>query len=218
MNVTRIFLIASGAFLFGFLGVGIGFYIHAQQPGVLIVPIPDRPTPRPTFALVPPSQAVSGTLTLVTGHAQKLSREDSEYKEASSGATILLGESIATKEHSSAVTTVNGIVTATIGEGGELVFANLFPNNFVLQQKAGKIDYMVVAPISVRVLHTLVAISSGEIAINVIDTDVSVTVKSGTAKIALVDTDNNTNVWTVDAGQRANIDDAARRVYLVRAR
>jgi hypothetical protein len=220
---VRTYFIAFLAFLLGFGGV-LGYqYLHTRQIMHMITPRPeaDQPLagiPQPTFALVPPDAAVSGILTVVSGHAEKLSRTDSEYKEASTGATILLGESVATKDNSSAMATVSGIVNVTMGPHAELVFANLFPTDFVLQQKSGKIDYTVAQPISVRALHTLVSIDSGEIIINSIDTDISITVKTGSVKFALVDTDNNTNVWNLKAGQRANIDDTARQVYLVQAR
>jgi hypothetical protein len=58
----------------------------------------------------------------------------------------------------------------------------------------------------------------GDVTINIIDTDSSVTVKTGSVKFALVDNDNNTNVWNLQSGQRANIDDQTRQVTLVQAR
>lgn len=209
------------AFVLGF-GVVMGYqYLKMKQETVpVLLPQPARkqPTPEPTLALAPPSEAVSGTLTVTSGHAEKFSRNDTEYKEASTGAQILLGESIATKENSSAVTEIAGILKAGLGPNAELVFANMFPANFVLQQRAGKIDYLVTQPLSVRALHSLVTISPGETTITIIDTDMSIIVKTGSVKFALVDTDNNTNVWNLKAGQRANIDDAARKVKLLQAR
>lgn len=212
------------AFLLGFGGV-FGFrFIRTQQTNTDIAsPIAE---PRPgadrslagTLALKPPSEAVSGILTVITGHAQKFSRGETEYKEASTGAEILLGESIATKGNSAATADIDGIVTVHFGPTAELVFANMFPNNFLLQQKNGKIEYTAAKPISVRALHTLTEIQPGTVAITIIDTDISVTVTSGFAKLALVDKDNNTHVWNLAAGQRANIDDAARDVTLVKAR
>jgi hypothetical protein len=203
------------AFILGFGGI-VGYqYFRTKQNTPVVVAPAVQPTPEPTFALVPPSQAVAGTLTVTSGHAQKLSREDSEYKEASTGAQILLGESVATKENSSATATVSGIVKVSMGPNAELVFANLFPTNMVLQQKSGNIDYLVTKPISIRTLHSLAIIDSGETIVTIIDTDISITVKTGSVKFALVDTDNNTKVWDLKAGQRANIDDVARKVYLV---
>lgn len=46
----------------------------------------------------------------------------------------------------------------------------------------------------------------------------SVTVSTGSVQLALVDTHNNTHAWNLKAGQRANIDDAAREVYFLKTR
>lgn len=208
------------AFVLGLSAV-LGYqYLKTKQAitPVVVTPTIDQPTPEPTFALIPPSEAVSGTLTVLSGHAEKFSRGETEYKEASTGAQILLGESVATKANSSAVTEVSGIVKANMGPTAELVFANLFPTNFVLQQKNGKVDYIVTKPISVRALHVLATINPGVTTVNIIDTDLSITVKTGSVKFALVDTDNNTRVWNLKTGERANIDDTARTVSLIKAR
>jgi hypothetical protein len=208
--VKNIFLMLL-AFILGFGGV-VGYqYLRSKQQMPIV-------TPEPAFILTPPSQAVSGTLTVVNGRVEKFSRGDTDFKEASTGAQILLGESIATKANASATVAVNDIVTMSMGPMAELVFANFFPKNFVLQQKSGKITYQVDKPISIRALHTLVSIDSGDVTINIIDTDASITVKTGTVKFALVDNDNNTKVWNLKPNQRANIDDEARTVRLIQAR
>jgi hypothetical protein len=215
------FLLALLAFILGF-GAVVGYhYLRSSQQQTAPIVIPtttNQVTPEPTFALVPPSEAVSGMLTVTSGHAEKLSRNETDYKEASTGAQILIGESVATKDNSIATATVSGIVSATLQSNAELVFANLFPEDFVLQQTTGKIEYLVSAPISVRALHSLVTINPGDIIINIIDTDMSITVKTGSVTFALVDTNNTTNVWNLNAGERANIDDANRYVYLVQPR
>lgn len=207
------------AFILGFSGV-LGFqYLRAKQEITKVATtVVNQLTPEPSFALVPPTQAVSGTLTTVSGHTEKFSRGDTDFKEASTGAQILLGESIATKANASATVAVNDIVTMSMGPMAELVFANVFPKNFVLQQKSGKITYQVDKPISIRALHTLVSIDSGDVTINIIDTDASITVKTGIAKFALVDIDNNTKAWNLKSGERANIDNKTRTVRLIQAR
>jgi len=207
------------AFLLGFGGV-LGYqYVHAQTTNENITsPVGIQTTPEAPLTLVPPSEAVSGILTITAGNVEKFSRGETEYKEASSGAKILLGESIATKENSDATTEVAGIVSANLNESSKLVFANLFPENMVLQQKNGKILYKISKQLSVRALHTLITMDPGEVTINIIDTDISITVKTGSVKFALVDTDDNTHVWDLQAGQRANIDDAARTVEIASLR
>lgn len=205
------------AFVIGFMAVAGYQYLRTKQSPAPIAtsPVDSQPTPLPTFALEPPSQALSGILTVTSGHAQKYSRNDTEYKEASTGAQILIGESVATKDNSTATAEVSGFVKASLGPTSELVFANLFPTDFVLQQKIGKIDYLVTKPISVRARDVLINLNPGEIIVNIIDTDMSISVKTGSVKFALVDNNNNTGVWNLKAGERANIDDAIDQVYLV---
>jgi hypothetical protein len=210
------------AFFLGF-GSVLGYrYIRTPKPATALhVPVTPSDTPQPTLSLEPPAQALSGILTVTKGHAEVFARSSDAYAEASTGAKILLGESVATKENSQAVIEITNFVTATMEEKAEVVFANLFANNMVLQQKNGKVLYKLadgVNPIAIRALHALVSLRSGETTINIIDTDLSVTVKSGSIKLALVDTDNNTKIWELKEDQRANIDDDSRTVRILKTR
>jgi hypothetical protein len=137
--------------------------------------------------------------------------------ESTAGAQILLGESIATKDRSSATIMLSDTLTAAIGEHAELVFSNLFPENTVLQQKSGKIFYSVQSPhpVSIRALHALITASSSAFFINVVDSDIAVTAQSGIVKIALVDANNDTHVWNLEDGSRANIDDEKRKIFFL---
>lgn len=205
------------AFALGFIGVGLYGYIRTSSAAnPVISKTTSVPIPAPTYALNPPSEALSGMIVTETGTVKKLSRNETDYTEASAGAQILLGESIATDADSTTVASVSGMVTAYVDASSELVFANMFPSNFVLQQKNGRVTYDVYQPIAVRALHSLISLNSGTYMIHIIDTDMSVTAISGSAKLAIVDTDNNTHVYDIGEGERLNIDDANRLVYRVR--
>lgn len=212
------YIIAFIFFALGFAPLLVLNYFQTAKPApkprvaVKITPINTR---SPTFALVPPIQSISGVITSVNGHLQKMSRGDTEFKEASAGAVILDGEAVATAEFSTAEASVSGLLNVQMEPLSEVVFANMLPDNLLLQQKNGKVTYHVTKPISIRALHSLIEIPSGEAVINIIDSDMSITVKSGSVKFALVDSGNNTNVWNLKAGERANIDDAKREVFLV---
>lgn len=204
-----------------FAVIGWQYFQNQKSSQVLEAPM-TAPTPATTpFVLRPPSQALNGTLSIIKGKIELKSRDTGVYAEASSGAQILTGETIASGENTAATITIDGFATSTLEENSELVFANLYPTNMVLQQKNGKVTYRLVDqqyPVSVRVLHTLVSLLPGTTTINIIDTDISVSVASGSAAIALVDTDNNTHVWKLEKNEQANIDDAKRHVYLIRPR
>lgn len=137
--------------------------------------------------------------------------------ESTPGAQILLGESVATKEHSSAAITLSDNITATLEENSELVFANLFPENTVLQQKAGKILYTVESPhpVSIRALHTLIAASSSAFLVHMDESALAVTSQKGVVKIALVDNNNDTHVWELGDGEKAVVDDISRSVRII---
>jgi len=208
------------AFIIGFCSVFGYQYVKTNKTEAPVIkpqPEADQPLAGP-LKLVPPSDAVSGILTITRGKADIFSRGETEFKEASNGAQILLGESIATKENSAATAGIAGIVSVNLDESSELVFANLYPENMVLQQKNGKILYKISKQLSVRALHTLITMEPGEASINIIDTDLSITVKTGSVKFALVDMDDNTHVWDLKADQRANIDDSARMVEIASLR
>jgi hypothetical protein len=201
--------------LFGIGGattIGLRLFLVDRQTKQPFIPV------KSTFSLQPPSQALQGRLEITQGTAQMYLRNADSYAPATSGATILIGESVVTGPKSEAVATVNGLVTITLEANAELTFANIFTEDTVLIQKSGRMTYTKAAspyPVAIRALHTLISQESGAMIVNSIDTDVSVPVPIGTVKIALVDTDNTTHVWQLHEGDRANIDDLTRTVYLL---
>jgi hypothetical protein len=220
-NVSMIVLFF--VFLAG-VGSVLGYrYVQTinHAPAKLVTVNSSQPTPEPTFSLQPPAQAVSGSLTVLRGHTEVFAREADAYAEASTGATILVGESVATKENASAAIEIPNILKTTLEQKAEVAFANLYASNMVLQQKSGTVTYAHLggsSPIAIRALRALVSLRSGEAVINIFDTDVSVTVKTGTVKLALVDLQNNTHVWDLAEGDRARIDDEKRSVSVSKAR
>jgi hypothetical protein len=217
-NINTISLFAF--FLLGFAGV-LGYqYLrapkHTAAPSIA-TPTEITTTPVPTLALVPPTQALSGTLTIARGKADIFARGATGFSEASTGAQILLGEAVATKEDSLARIYIHNVATIDMESEAEVVFANLFAENMVLQQKAGKVNYSLVEgvkPVAIRALHALVSVRSGKAVVTIDETDISVVVKTGSVKLAMVDTENNTHVWDLAAGDRADIDDEARDVTI----
>jgi FecR protein len=208
-------LLASICFFAGISTVYI-YTLFYSKPAQTIVKSEATPASTP-FQLSVPSQAISGVLKELHGTVLKFSRNDSDYMESTKGAQILLGESIATRKDSSAEISLSDILTAALGENSELVFANTFRENSVLQQKSGKIFYSVESlhPVSVRALHTLVSASSSAFLVTITDSDIAVTAQSGVVKVALVDTNNDTHVWELEDGQRMNIDDISKTTQIL---
>jgi hypothetical protein len=207
-------LLFVGAFFLGFVIILSVSYIRAQQTKMPFekTPLQKNTFLEPTLALEPPANALNGYLTIIKGKVDKLSRSDSEYKEAVNGSKVLIGESVATKDAASAFIAIEGYVDTRLSANSEVSYANLFPENTVLLQKMGEVEYTIIRPISVRVLHTLVSMQQGMETIEMNGSTVSVKVTSGSAKIALVDLDNTTKVYELSAGKKATINDEKRTV------
>lgn len=213
----RMRILAVVFFFTGVLSVFAYMYVRKGQNVPTIPVIRISETPASPFVLSPPPRALTGMIRSLQGQVIKLSRDDSEFRDASPGASILLGESVATKPDSAAMVDLPGIGSVAMQENSEISFANMFPENSVLQQKSGKVFYTVESahPLAIRVLHILISASSSAFLVGVDDTDISVSVQGGVLKIAQVDNNNDTHVWELEDGGHATIDDAARTVRFV---
>lgn len=193
--------------LLGLIGTITYRYLHVKNSA----PFARQPS---TFTLEPPAGAISGTLLETRGVVEKLARDDKEFRVASPGATILEGESVATK-NGSAVATLGNFGTLTLLDTAEIQFANLLPEAILVWQKSGLVRYETndKSRLSVRALHALAELS-GEATITVRFSTVTIQVIRGKVKLGLVDLQNNTNVWYIPEGSSAHIDDETRRVVL----
>ncbi len=182
-------------------------------------PQTDNYTSKP-FSLAPPAQSLKGVLTTMTGSVLHKTRDANIFVEATPSATIFIGESIATNADGKATILIPNLSNISIGKNAEIVFVNIFPENTVFQQKNGKIlyDMTSTSPVAIRALHTLIQASKTRLSVNIIDSDISVSVEKGEAKVAFVDTDNITHVYTILDGKQANIDDASRTITIVSPR
>ena len=172
------------------------------------------------FTLNPPAQSLRGILVEKIGSVHHKTRDANAFVDATPSATILVGESIATGEDGIASVQIPNLCTIKFEKNSEISFVNLFTENSVFQQKSGNIHYEIVSKksLAVRALHTLIQSEDSTFSVNIIDTDIAVIAEKGIVKIAIVDTDNNTHVYTIAEGKRANIDDAARTVAIVSPR
>jgi hypothetical protein len=167
------------------------------------------------FVLKPPSDALEGKLLLSNGNIKKKPRDKAEFNKINVGEEILQGERIAASEKSKAVIEFINLVKINLSSNTEIGFNNLIPANFLLSQSSGSVDYELLrsdVPISVRSLHTLVTINSGNCAITADQETITIKVLAGSATLALVDLENKTSVWEIKEGQEVLIDDVQRRV------
>lgn len=175
-------------------------------------------TPQPSsFVLKPPLDALKGELSLFKGDVKKKPRDKEEFKDVNVGEQILQGEKIATGKESQATIEFPTLVRVNLGSDTEIGFINLIPANFLISQSLGSVTYEVLqdnAPISIRSLHTLVTINSGNSEFTISEDTITVRVLSGTAKLALVDLENKTSIWEIKEGQKVLVNDTERRVEI----
>jgi hypothetical protein len=167
------------------------------------------------FVLKPPTDALKGKILLSNGDTKIKPRDKEEFNKINVGEEVLQGERIATGEKSKTVVEFPDLVSINLGSDTEIGFNNLIPANFLLSQSSGLVTYELLrddAPISVRSLHTLVSINSGNCAITTNQETVTIKVLTGSATVALVDLENKTGVWELKEGQEALVDDIQRRV------
>lgn len=161
--------------------------------------------PKPTsFTLTPPPSTLTGIITSIIGNAEKMGRDSTEYQEASPSARLLQGESITTKGYSQIVLEFSKTLNVTMESLAEIDLVNMLPDNLTFRQKSGRITYELTKdefPLSVRVLQTLINITSGESIIEIHGTTLVLSVISGTLQTACIDLDNNTQELSLSEGQ-----------------
>lgn len=173
-----------------------------------------------TFASKPPSESLTGSFVSLIGSVEKYSRTGTDFEKVTKEESLLSGELLATESRSSAEITFPDMATVTLGQNTEIALINVISSQFLLQQKAGNVIYETMSDkqISVRSLHTLFVIESGEaeISLNNNKKIISITMLSGKATFALSDLENKTEVWEIEEGQKAVIDDEDRSVTITK--
>lgn len=173
------------------------------------------------FTLAPPSLSLRAQLTIATGDVRHKTRDAGAFVSATPSASIVLGESIATGIDGKATITIPSLVSIDMEKNAELVFANMFLENSVLQQKAGEIMYRIESvdhPVAIRALRALVSAKNSVISITIDDADVAISVQKGEAKVGIVDSENTTHVYTVTEGNGATIDTYSQTIRIVSPR
>lgn len=158
-----------------------------------------------SFSLQPPSQAITGKLSLSTGTVQQFFREADGFREATHGGTIRQGESIETTQGTATIT-LGSFGSVSMDNNTQLSFINLVPTSLMLWQKSGTVLYEVNSsyPFSIRAGRSLITIyGDGKVSMTASRTTLSVS--KGTATIGIVDEVNKTKVYNVIQGETARI-------------
>ncbi len=161
-----------------------------------------------TFTMMPPTHALVGSISTMSGTVMKLGRQDKEYREARSDESVVQGESLSVGVDSAVRVRFPDSIELTMQEGSEIAFSGLLAPGLFVRQSGGTVDYSLKnggVPWSIRVHHTLIQLSGGDIRV-VMDGDrATVTVLRGTVLIGAIDTDNVTSAYQIKQGGQAVI-------------
>lgn len=172
-----------------------------------------------SFELAPPKEALKGKLVTIKGEVKKESRDDDEFKEVEEDEEVLSGEKLATGEKSEAEVAFENFVKMSLGPDTEVSFVSLIPASFLIRQSRGTVTYEILkkkATISIRSLSVLFQQTDGlsQITTDTKKGEISIEQLKDRGKIAMVDKENKTQVWEIEEGQEAVIDNEERRVVI----
>jgi len=170
-----------------------------------------------SFELQPPAEALKGELVLAAGQVKRQARGGEEFEEVIAGEELLEGERLAVGLDSQAEVVFSAFVQIQLKASSEISLTNLLPSCFLINQAGGRVNYQTLQKdnsLSIRVLHTLLYLTGGEVEVQVDKGEVIIELLAGRAKLALVDLANETQVWFLEKGQTALIDDRQRRVEI----
>lgn len=165
-----------------------------------------------------PKDTLVGKMTSLSGDVSFESRVATAPASISNPVDVHQGEVIKIGEKGSANIVFEGTLSLSLAAKSDLSFSQTLPSNMVLFQKDGQIDYKKTgeAPVSIRLLQSLVKINEGELLIG-IDTDTNsavINVKKGGATIGFNDVSNISTVVDLNEGKKYLFDSEARTLTL----
>lgn len=212
MNKKKHFLVLFSVFL-----IGMGIVVVWRVLMVERQEAPQFSAKESSFSLQPPLEALEGELVNAEGEVKKQSREADEFVDVDEEEQIVDGEKLNTGEESEAEIDFSDFGRLRLGSNTEISFTSLLPSSFVVNQKQGVANYKLLQDedlLSIRILHLLLNLNSGEAEIAIENGEIIIEQLSGDSKFSLVDIDNKTHVWELEEGQKALINDAQRRVEI----
>ena len=194
-------------FIIGLL-IGIGAVIGNSSLKIKNTPaepIISKKPPEPSFSVeTPPSESLRGIIATHSGNMLWEARTATSPGELKGNAKIQQGERLVTKEKSSAKVNFDRAGSFELSENSDLSFIQTLPIDLVVEQKKGKIKYIIngKSPLSIRVRSALITKKSGIIEITLADNDsiVLISTLQGTAQIGFNDLDYVSQVFTLREG------------------
>lgn len=197
-----------GVFIVSFLlGVGLifGFIAWKTQIPKQKLFIPNL-TSTTFFSIEkPPTDSIKGTIVSKSGTIFWESRVATEPSELNEIIVVKQGERLITKEKSEIQVNFDQVGNMILSANSDLSFIQTLPSDFVVEQKKGKVEYVLngITPVTIKIRSAIITKTSGSIQITVTDNDpiVIISILQGTAQIGFNDQDYVSRVFTLREDQ-----------------
>jgi hypothetical protein len=216
-NFTGFYILAFLLGLFGVIGLR---YIQVHQfknlPKIPQINSQISPTPE-AFVYHPPSTAVKGLITVVSGSVQKSFWDKDDLGVASVAAEIFQGEKLVTDTESTASANFEKLVEINLDSSSDVRFTSLIPTQILFTQPTGLVTYTLTqteTPISVRSLGLLIKLNSGAIRMDSTDSIVTIVQLSGQSQIAFESTNYVTQHYELKEKDRATYNDYTQTIRI----
>lgn len=177
-------------------------------------------TPQPRVSSSePPAQASVGTVTEITGEAEKQPRDQDEAVDVTTGLHIKESERITTKEDATALLTFPESFTIKLEPETVVAFLSTDPAHFLIRQDQGTAIYttdQTVNLISIRFKKGLFRLGDGiaEVTTDPSEGTMSMTIKEGSGKFGHINSDNQTVITAIPQGSTLVYEDSSKSVQL----
>lgn len=213
----------------GVMKTNLALFLFSVASGVVLMVFytkftEHKPTPTPAKAVSnltqfdpqkAPSESLKGAITSFSGIVKWQSRIATEAAQISFKVPIQQGEQIETEADGRATVEFQNVCSVRILPNSKVNFAQTLPTNLVMVQRQGSVEYQKLGEdnLSVRVLHLLIELNSGDATISISQDQpqVFVYVKKGSITVAFNDAHNISQEITVKQDQELDFNDITRQ-------
>lgn len=152
-----------------------------------------------------PADSLRGKIATLSGDVKWQDRVATQSSQITNPINIQQGEQLITGDNGKVQVEIPAAVIINISPKSDLSFVQTLPQNIVLSQTKGEVEYQKIGtvPVSIRVLRLLVE-EKGDITISVSDTlpIITINVHTGSVTVAYNDSQNVSTVKTINSGNQ----------------
>lgn len=192
----------------------ISYQNMSKSNGYIFTPKEDKVNNSIISIKNPPKDSLKGEITKILGKVKWESRIATEPATITQKQIIQQGEQIVTQDDGETTIEFKNVGIFNMSHDSDLSFIQTLPGNFLINQALGTADYLKNGdvPLSIRALHLLIQIDSGEIKVNINKEKpiITIDVLKGKINLAFNNIDYVSTVAEINAGERYIFNDSQR--------